>query len=141
MTAGHGILHEEFHSAAFTRTGGPFRMVQLWVNLPAKDKMSPPGYQSILDADIPSVDVSAAAGRARIIAGDFQDVIGPARTFTPVNVWDLRLSGSTAVSLDLPEGHIAVLLGQRRRLGLEPMQARFAPHDQPHLGRHGLAEG
>jgi quercetin 2,3-dioxygenase len=62
LTAGHGILHEEFHSAAFTRTGGPFRMVQLWVNLPAKDKMSPPGYQSILDADIPSVDVSAAAG-------------------------------------------------------------------------------
>jgi redox-sensitive bicupin YhaK (pirin superfamily) len=124
MTAGRGILHQEFHSAAFTRTGGPFRMVQLWVNLPAKDKMNPPGYQSILDADIPSVDLRAAAGRVRIIAGEFHGVIGPARTFTPINVWDLRLSGSAAVSLDLPEGHIAalvVLSGRVRVNGRHPV--------------------
>src|SRR3984893_5890847 len=69
MTAASGILHDEFHSPAFTRTGGPFRMVQLWVNLPARDKMAPPGYQTILDAKIPSVDLPATAGQARVLAG------------------------------------------------------------------------
>src|SRR5260370_33184966 len=71
MTAAGGILHEEFHSPAFTRSGGPFFMVQLWVNLPAKHKMSPPKYQSILDTDIPSGDVPQGAGRVRVIAGGF----------------------------------------------------------------------
>ncbi len=69
MTAAGGMLHEEYHSPAFAKTGGPFRMVQLWVNLPAKDKMAPGGYQAILDADIPVVELSDGAGEARIIAG------------------------------------------------------------------------
>ena len=81
MTAAGGILHEEFHSHDFTRTGGPFRMIQLWVNLPAKDKMSAPGYQTLLDADIPSVDLPDNAGRVRVIAGEFDGQRGPARTF------------------------------------------------------------
>ena len=80
MTAAGGILHEEFHSDAFTRTGGPFRMVQLWVNLPARDKMTTPGYQSIRDADIPSVALPDGAGRVRVIAGEFDGAKGPART-------------------------------------------------------------
>ena len=112
MTAGGGIIHEEFHSTGFTRTGGPFRMVQLWVNLPASDKMAKPGYQAITSADIPTVGLEG--GKARIIAGDLEGVRGPARTFTPVNLWDVRLDADTEVSLPLPAGHnamIAVLSG------------------------------
>ena len=110
MTAAGGILHEEFHSKGFTRSGGPFRMIQLWVNLPAKDKMSKPGYQSILNADIPSVDLPDGKGRVRVIAGEFDGHKGPARTFTPVNVWDVRLNRDVAVSLDVPEGHTTMLV-------------------------------
>ena len=110
MTAAGGIIHEEFHSPAFTRTGGPFRMVQLWVNLPAKDKMATPGYQSIRDADIPSVDLPDGAGKVRVIAGDYGGAKGPARTFTPVNVWDMRLNRDASIELDLPEGHNAVIV-------------------------------
>src|SRR3546814_1433123 len=71
MTAASGILHEEYHSAAFAKTGGPFKMMQLWVNLPAKDKMAPSGYQGITNADIPVVELAGGAGVARVIAGDF----------------------------------------------------------------------
>jgi quercetin 2,3-dioxygenase len=112
MTAGGGIIHEEFHSEGFTRAGGPFRMVQLWVNLPASDKMAKPGYQAITNADIPVVDLEG--GRARIIAGDLDGVRGPAHTFTPVNLWDVRLDADAQVTLPLPAGHnamIAVLSG------------------------------
>jgi redox-sensitive bicupin YhaK (pirin superfamily) len=114
MTAGGGIIHEEFHSAGFTKTGGPFRMVQLWVNLPAKDKMAAPGYQAIASADIPVVDLGDGAGQARIIAGEHAGTKGPARTFTPVNLWDVRLDADATVTLPMPEGHnamIAVLAG------------------------------
>jgi len=110
MTAAGGILHEEFHSAGFTKSGGPFRMIQLWVNLPAKDKMGEPGYQSITSADIPVVTLPDRAGKARIIAGEFHGTKGPARTFTPMNVWDLRLSAAAKVVLDLPEGHTSALV-------------------------------
>lgn len=110
MTAASGILHEEFHSPAFAKTGGPFRMVQLWVNLPAKDKMAAPGYQAIRDADIPTVDLPDGAGRVRVIAGDIAGTKGPARTFTPINVWDVRLNRDASVELDLPEGHTAAIV-------------------------------
>lgn len=110
MTAARGILHEEFHSKGFTKSGGPFRMVQLWVNLPAKDKMALARYQSILSSDIPVVDLADGAGAARIIAGEFGAAKGPAKTFTPVNVWDLRINGGADMTLDLPEGHTAMLV-------------------------------
>ena len=110
MTAGGGILHEEFHSPTFARTGGPFRMVQLWVNLPAKDKMTRPGYQSILNADIPTVALPDGAGTARIIAGAMDAAEGPASTFTPINVWDVRLNRDAETTLDLLEGHTAIVV-------------------------------
>src|ERR1700739_121945 len=110
VTGASGIIHEEFHSAAYAKTGGPFRMVQLWVNLPARDKMAPAGYQGIVSADIPVVDLPGGAGQARIIAGEFGGVRGPARTFTPINVWDVRLNRDAGASLDLPEGHTAMLV-------------------------------
>ena len=110
MTAGAGILHQEFHSQAFTRTGGPFRMVQLWVNLPARDKSAPGGYQSLLSADIPTVELPNGAGMLRVIAGEHAGIKGPARTHTPINVWDARLIAGTDLMLDLPDGHIAMLV-------------------------------
>ncbi|MNQ13169.1 Quercetin 2,3-dioxygenase [compost metagenome] len=110
MTAGAGILHEEFHSEAFTRDGGELEMVQLWVNLPAKDKMAAPGYQAIVDAQIPSVPLPEGAGSVRVIAGDYLGHKGPARTFTPIDVWDLRLNQGAQVTLPVPEGHTAAVV-------------------------------
>ena len=103
MTAGSGILHEEFHSEGFAKEGGILNMVQLWVNLPAKLKMTEPGYQAILDKQIPVIDLKNNAGQARIIAGEFGGHKGPANTFTPMNVIDLKLNkGST--NIPVPEG-------------------------------------
>ena len=110
MTAAGGILHEEYHAPGFAKTGGPFRMVQLWVNLPAKDKMAPAGYQGITADMIPTVELPDGSGTARIIAGDLLGTKGPAKTFTPINMWDVRLNRDADVELDLPEGHTAILV-------------------------------
>jgi len=110
MTAASGILHEEFHSEAFTRNGGTLEMVQLWVNLPAKDKMADAGYQTLRDAQIPSVPLEDGAGRLRVIAGEYAGRSGPARTFTPIDVWDLRLNQGGSTRFALPEGHTAALV-------------------------------
>lgn len=104
MTAGGGIIHEEFHSQAFTRDGGTFEVAQLWVNLPARDKLTPAGYQPIEAGDIPAVDLPDAAGRVRVIAGSYAGRDGPARTFTPLNVWDLRLQAGGRAAFDVPDG-------------------------------------
>ncbi len=122
MTAAGGILHEEYHSPAFAKTGGPFKMVQLWVNLPAKDKMAPGGYQGITNADIPVAELPDNAGVARVIAGDFGGVKGPAKTFTPINVWDLRLARDADMTLPLPEGHTAMLVVLAGHLTVEGEQ-------------------
>jgi redox-sensitive bicupin YhaK (pirin superfamily) len=109
MTAGSGILHEEFHSEDFAKNGGTLNMVQLWVNLPAKLKMTKPGYQAILDKQIPMIDLKDGSGQARIIAGELDGHQGPARTFTPMHVIDLKLrKGST--SLPVPKGWNASLV-------------------------------
>ncbi|MEX3777286.1 pirin family protein [Pseudomonas sp. MYb118] len=110
MTAASGILHEEFHSEGFAKTGGNLEMVQLWVNLPAKEKMADPGYQTILDSDIPSIPLKDEAGRLRLIAGEFEGHNGPARTFTPIDVWDVRLNGGKLLTLDLHEGRNSALV-------------------------------
>lgn len=110
MTAASGILHEEFHSPAFAQSGGPLEMVQLWVNLPAKDKMSAPGYQTLLNADIPQVELPENAGSLRVIAGDYAGSHGPARTFTLINVWDLRLKAGAATELKTQPGHTLALV-------------------------------
>jgi quercetin 2,3-dioxygenase len=105
MTAAGGILHEEFHSPAFTRQGGTLEMVQLWVNLPAKDKNAAPGYQTLLDRDIPAVELPDGAGTLRVIAGEYDGHRGPAHTFTPIDLWDVRLRQGGTASLNLPDGH------------------------------------
>ncbi len=110
MTAAAGIIHDEFHSEAFTRKGGTLEMVQLWVNLPARDKMAAPGYQTILDGQIPSVVLADGAGTVRVIAGDYLGHKGPARTFTPMDVWDLKLGRDRITALALPEGRPVILV-------------------------------
>jgi len=109
MTAASGLMHEEFHSREFTRRGGTLEMAQLWVNLPAKDKMSPPRYQPIVAADIPGVELPDGAGRVRVIAGHYKERKGPASTFTDMNVWDVALAAGKAATFSLPEGHTAMI--------------------------------
>ncbi|MFA7505929.1 MAG: pirin family protein [Burkholderiaceae bacterium] len=110
MTAGAGIVHEEFHSPSFTERGGTIEMVQLWVNLPASDKMVEPGYQTILDAQIPSVELPGGAGRVRVIAGEFDGHRGPARSFTPMDVLDMRIGQGASVRLPTRDGHTLALV-------------------------------
>lgn len=110
MTAARGILHEEMHGREFTKKGGTLEMIQLWVNLPAKDKMTDPGYQEILSENIPIVDLPNGAGRIRVIAGEYDGVHGAARTFTPVNLWDMHVQAGAKLDLAMPEGHNAMLL-------------------------------
>ncbi|HFR4113417.1 TPA: pirin family protein [Yersinia enterocolitica] len=110
MTAGGGILHEEFHSDAFAKRGGAFEMVQLWVNLPAKDKMTAPGYQAIRNETIPQVALPEGAGSLRVIAGDYAGENGPANTFSPLNVWDIRLNQGKSTEFSLPDGWNTALI-------------------------------
>lgn len=115
MTAGSGILHEEFHSESFTRSGGTLQMIQLWVNLPAQHKMTPPRYQAILNAEIPTVGLPEQAGAVRVIAGQIGQHKGPAHTFTPMNVWDLELNQGRWTTIAAAEGWntaLIVLSGQ-----------------------------
>ena len=141
MTAASGILHEEFHSPAFTRNGGVLEMAQLWVNLPAEHKMSAPRYQTIQNACIPQVDLAEGAGRVRVIAGSFDGQGGPANTFSPINVWDVRLQAGHESSLPVPVGHtaaIAVLRGSiavngSRRVGDAELLVLDPAGDEVHI--------
>lgn len=109
MTAASGILHEEKHSREFTEKGGTLEMIQLWVNLPAKDKMSKPRYQEIMSSDIPVITLPDNSGELRLIAGKYDGENGAADTHTPINLWDVRLnSGQT--DLLVPDGHNTMLL-------------------------------
>ena len=109
MTAGSGVVHEEMHSPAFTKAGGVFEAVQLWVNLPARHKMTPPRYQTILSQDIAEIALANDAGTLRIIAGKFGGVEGPAKTFSPVTLWQLTLKPGKSTVLNMPAGHAAAL--------------------------------
>jgi quercetin 2,3-dioxygenase len=134
MTAGGGLLHEEFHSRDFTQKGGTFEVVQLWVNLPARDKMIQPAYQAIGRDSIPEVTLADGAGRVRIIAGEYDGHKGPARTFSLMHVWDMRLRPDATASFDIPEGWttaIVVLHGTVLVNGSEVVrEAQFALLDR-----------
>ena len=105
MTAASGVVHEEMHERSWAKQGGVLRAIQLWVNLPREWKMSAPAYQTILDGDIPALDLDGGTGRLRIIAGSYQGRRGPARTFTPIELFDLNLAGGCREELTLPDGH------------------------------------
>lgn len=104
MTAGAGIVHEEFHSEHFSKSGGVLKMVQLWVNLPAKDKMTAPAYQAILNQEIPTIHLGNNTGSVRVIAGAYEQDSGPAKTFTPMNVMDIQLKKGAVVTIPAPNG-------------------------------------
>jgi redox-sensitive bicupin YhaK (pirin superfamily) len=110
MTAGDGIVHEEFHSTEFMREGGTLQMVQLWVNLPAKDKRTKARYQTLLKSEIAIVTLPDNAGTVRLIAGEYLGIKGAAKTFTAINLWDVNIRTGKTVELPLPDGHTTAFL-------------------------------
>lgn len=122
MTAANGIIHEEFHSPAFARSGGVLEMVQLWVNLPARDKLTPAGYQTLLDTEIPRVALGEGIGSLRVIAGDYRGHRGPARTFTSMDVWDVRLQAGATLHLPIALGRNAALVALRGSIRVNDQQ-------------------
>ena len=138
MTAGAGVVHEEFHSKEFAKKGGLFVMVQLWVNLPAKDKMTPARYQAIDNSDIPVVNFADDAGQIRVIAGTFHDVKGPASTFSSINVWDGQLKAEKSEHIHVPMSHtvlVVILEGEMLINGTQKVQdssiVLFEQNDDP----------
>lgn len=136
MTAASGIVHEEMHEREWAKKGGTLHAIQLWVNLPRAFKMSRPGYQTLLDTDIPSVDLDNGAGRLRVIAGEFGGIRGPAKTFTPVYLYDLRMKAGHRAEVTVPAGFnsaVFVLKGEVSVSGSRPVtEAELA-----RLGRAG----
>jgi redox-sensitive bicupin YhaK (pirin superfamily) len=109
MTAAKGLLHEEMHSESFTRQGGTFEAIQLWVNLPAQYKTVDPHYQSITDNRIPMIKLDEQGSVLRVIAGHYRGVKGPSNTYTPINLWDLRLMAGSSVELAFPEDYTTMV--------------------------------
>lgn len=118
MTAGDGILHEEYHSPDFTRSGGNLHMAQLWVNLPARHKRTAPAYQTLLAGDIPRIELADGAGSLRVVAGDYAGHSGPAHTFSPLDVWDLRLQPGRPLELVVKAGRNTALVVLRGNIRL-----------------------
>jgi len=110
MTAASGILHKEFHETEWSKTGGEFQMVQLWVNLPAKDKMSTPKYQAIANADIAKVVLENDAGEVEVVAGAYNGTKGAASTFSPINMYNVKLKKGAKTQLTFPEHYTTALL-------------------------------
>jgi quercetin 2,3-dioxygenase len=113
MTAGSGVVHQEFLSKRFMKQGGVVEMAQLWVNLPSKHKMTNPKYQEITSKSIPVVPLPEDAGQLRVIAGSYLDHQGPADTFTPMNVFDIALEKDKQMSIDIDTKHNSILFVRR----------------------------
>ena len=110
MTAASGILHKEYHEENFSKTGGNFQMVQLWVNLPAKDKKSPPKYQALVNANINKVNLPDNAGLVEVIAGDYQGTMGSASTYTPMHLLNAKLNKGGKADFEFPANYNTALL-------------------------------
>lgn len=110
MTAASGILHKEYHEQEFSRKGGDFQMVQLWVNLPAKDKMSAPKYQGITNDMINKFQLPSESGQVEVIAGEYNGVEGTASTFSPVNLLNAKLNKGGSTSFNFPAAYNTALL-------------------------------
>ena len=128
MTAGGGILHKEHHEESFSKKGGLFEMVQLWVNLPKKFKQTPAKYQAITGDTMGRAELSNGSGYVRVIAGDFNGVKGPAYTFTPINMFDIHLNKSGNLTTTIPADHntaILVVNGEVEVNGLKAPEHSF----------------
>jgi len=110
MTAGAGILHKEYHEKEFSKTGGPFEMVQLWVNLPKEHKATPAHYQAITAGEMGKIELPDSRGVVNVIAGKFGDVSGPASTYSPVNLFDIKLQNGGETIFNIPATHNTSLL-------------------------------
>lgn len=110
MTAASGILHKEYHEEGFSKSGGDFQMVQLWVNLPAKDKMSKPKYQGITHKEINKFQLPDNGGEIEVIAGQYKDVKGAASTFTAVHLQNARLNKGAIADFSFPDNYSTALL-------------------------------
>jgi redox-sensitive bicupin YhaK (pirin superfamily) len=110
MTAGSGILHKEYHEKEYSKKGGPFEMVQLWVNLPKKDKSTTAHYQAITNEQMGKVELPGDKGIVNVIAGIFNGVKGPAQTYSPVNLFDIKLKKGGEVVTNLPSGYNTAIL-------------------------------
>ena len=139
MTAGAGLVHEEFHSPTFAETGGLFEMVQLWGNLPAADKMTAPKYQAIEAEGIPVIQFDDGAGHIRVIAGQFAEQAGPASTFSPVNVWDGALKAGHAQYIHVPVDHNTLVVVLEGEMSLNGSQ-KVADHSIVLFANDGKAE-
>jgi redox-sensitive bicupin YhaK (pirin superfamily) len=110
MTAGSGVLHKEYHEKSFARAGGRMHMMQLWVNLPKAHKMDPPRYQTLLAGQMGVAELPSGAGQVRVVAGEYEGVKGPAKTVTPINMFDIRLHPGGRVKLSFPEHENTALM-------------------------------
>ncbi|WP_299010213.1 pirin family protein [uncultured Tenacibaculum sp.] len=110
MTAASGVLHKEFHETEWSKTGGEFQMVQLWVNLPAKDKMSSPKYQAITNAEMAKIQLPDGVGEVEVIAGEYKGNKGPASTFSPVNMFNVKLKKGAKTQLTFPAHYTTAIL-------------------------------
>jgi hypothetical protein len=130
MTAASGVVHEEMHEREWARRGGTLQAIQLWVNLPKASKMSAPGYQTIVNDQIPVVELDGGAGSLRVIAGSVQGAKGPAKTFTPIELYDLRLRTGHSVPLKIAKGY---------NVGLFVLSGRASVAGSHRLGEADLA--
>jgi redox-sensitive bicupin YhaK (pirin superfamily) len=110
MTAASGVLHKEYHEETFSKEGGEFQMVQLWVNLPAKYKMSKPNYQAISNNEMAEIELEENAGKIKIIAGEYRTIKGPANTFTPISMLNAHLNPNGKAEFNFPANYNTVLL-------------------------------
>lgn len=110
IAAGSVIVHEQFSSRVFVEKGGLLEVVQLWFNLPAKTRNIPAAYQSLLDAEIPKVSVGTNTGELRVIAGEFKGHRRPAKPYTPINVWDIKLEPCSNITVPAPQGHTSIIV-------------------------------
>lgn len=125
MTAASGVVHEEKHQKDFAKQGGMLEVIQLWVNLPKAFKMGPPRYQTILNRDIPIVSLAEGAGSLRVIAGEFQGREGPAISFTPVHLYDVRLKAGHHSNLTVPSGYNTALFVLHGQVVLNNTQSAY----------------
>lgn len=128
MTAASGILHKEYQEEKFNRQGGLFQMVQLWINLPSKDKMSAPKYQSLLHSQMGKFRLADDGGEINVIAGSYKGTEGPANTFTPIQLYDARLNSNSFLELDFPEDYNTGLLVLEGKVRINESETAPADH-------------